>query len=92
MDFCAPAGTILVRLTRAVKDQQVTIKDGDPDGAQVKAFLKDLSTKKAYLLKTTAGSEGKPKGQSGATVGAGDRRTAGDAASDDELGKKYRIR
>lgn len=83
---------VLVRLNRAVKDQQVVLKDGVPDPAQVKAFLKELSTKKAYLLKSTAGTGDGATGKSGEAVGAGDRRTTADSdARKAQLRSKYRI-
>lgn len=82
---------VLDKINRAVAEERVTVKDGQPDGASVKAFLKDLSIKKPYLLKSTTGTA-TATGKSGASVGAGDRRTAGQAATDDELKLKYRIR
>jgi hypothetical protein len=84
---------VLVRLNRAVKDEQVTVKDGEPDKDSVKKFLKDLSTKKAYLLKTTgsAGSNGSG-GKSGEPVGGGDRRTKAGEDTDEQIRKRYRIR
>jgi hypothetical protein len=64
---------VLVRLGKAVKDGQVTIKeDGKVEG--VTAFLKKLSIEKRYLLK----SEGGSAATSGATGSAmnGDKRGA----------------
>jgi hypothetical protein len=81
---------VLDKLNRAVRDEQVTVTDGQPDKDSVKKFLKDLATKKQYLLKPSAGNGA--GGKSGAPVGGGDRRGKDGAMTDDEVRSKYRIR
>lgn len=80
----------LSALHRAVKDQQISLKDGEPDSAQVKAFLKDLAKKRQYLLKANAVGGGK-SGPSGDPVGAGNRNDKG-GMTDDQVRSKYRIK
>lgn len=86
---------ILDKVQRAVRDEQITMKDGEPDPASVKTFLKDLASKKSYLLKGKedgkGGSDGK-NGPSGKNVGGGDRRTSDQEKTDQELRARYRIR
>jgi hypothetical protein len=81
---------VLDKLNRAVRDEQVTVTDGQPDKDSVKKFLKDLASKKSYLLKPSAGNGA--GGKSGASVGGGDRRGKDGAMTDDEVRSKYRIR
>lgn len=81
---------VLDKVMRAVRDEQVVVKDGEVDRDSVKKFLKDLASKKQYLLKTSAGSSN--GGKSGSAVGGGDRRGASGETTDDDIRKKYRIR
>lgn len=82
---------VLTRLAKAVGDQSITVaEDGTPDTASVRRWLKDLASKRTYLVKDNGSAP--PAGTSGAAVGAGKRTGESSKDADARLRSKYKIR